>query len=136
MALFLPSDVFVHPGLVTGPDRSHHRTISMQQDVRTPGRRASAWRGFDSRSAKAIDTQLREGRRPCCPLCRELLQARPVTRMTRYLVLDASGYDLECRTCRRFRSVIRHTARSLRLVRMRRLAAAVHAMGTREPALA
>lgn len=108
----------------------------MQQDVRSPGRRASAWRGFDGRSADRIDSQMREGRRPCCPLCRELLEARPVTRMIRHLVLDASGYDLECRTCRRFRSVIKHTARSLRLVRMRRLAAAVRATGIREPALA
>lgn len=49
--------------------------------------------------------------------------------MERYLVLDAIGYDLECRSCRRFRPVIQHTDRSLRLLRMRRLAAAVRACG-------
>jgi hypothetical protein len=108
----------------------------MRQDVHTPGRRAAAWRSFDSRSAQRVDAALRDGRQPCCPHCRELLEARPVTRMTRYLVLDATGYDLECRPCRRFRSVIRHTARSLRMVRMRRLVAAVRAVGAGEPALA
>lgn len=49
--------------------------------------------------------------------------------MERSLVLDAVGYDLECRGCRRYRPVIEHTERSLRLLRMRRLAAAVRACG-------
>jgi hypothetical protein len=47
----------------------------------------------------------------------------------RFLPLDARGYDLDCRECRRFFCVVRHTARSLRLVRMRRLVAAVRAVG-------
>lgn len=88
-----------------------------------------AWRSFEPREGREIDRQLREGREPCCPCCGELLEARPETRMARYLPLDATGFDLECRDCRRFRSVVRHTARSLRLVRMRRLAAAVRAVG-------
>lgn len=94
-----------------------------------PARRSAAWRAFDPRDSRQIDEQLRDGRRPCCPGCGALLEARPETRMQRYLVLDATGYDLECRPCRRFRSVVRHTERSMRLVRMRRLCAAVAASG-------
>jgi hypothetical protein len=98
--------------------------------VRPASRRVrSVWRGFEPRDARLLDLQLRDGRRPCCPCCGELLEARPDTRMARYLPLDATGYDLECRGCRRFRCVVRHTVRSLRLVRMRRLAAAVRAIG-------
>ncbi|HEX2095631.1 MAG TPA: hypothetical protein VHG28_24755 [Longimicrobiaceae bacterium] len=99
------------------------------------------WRAFESRDRREIDHQLREERDPCCPCCGELLEAHPGTRLARYLPLDATGYDLECRGCRRFRCVVRHTARSLRLLRMRRLVAAVRAAGGRgslhgEPMLA
>jgi len=94
-----------------------------------PRRARAAWRSFEPRDGREVDLQLREGSDPCCPCCGELLEARPHTRMARYLPLDASGYDLECRGCRRFRCVVRHTVRSLRLLRMRRLAAAVRAMG-------
>lgn len=95
-----------------------------------------AWRSFEHRDTRLVDLQLRDGHRPCCPCCGDLLEARPETRMARYLPLDATGYDLECRDCRRFRSVVRHTLRSLRLVRMRRLAAAVRAVGGRSDARA
>ena len=95
-----------------------------------PARRTrAAWRSFELRDGRDIDRQLRDGRDPGCPLCGELLEARPGSRMARYLPLDATGFDLECRDCRRFRCVVRHTFRSLRLVRMRRLAAAVRAVG-------
>jgi hypothetical protein len=56
-----------------------------------------------------------------------VLEARPDTRFRRCLVLDATGYDLDCRGCRRFWCVVQHTPRSLRLIRMRRLVAAVRA---------
>lgn len=92
-----------------------------------------AWRAFEPRHARAIDRQLHQGAEPRCPCCGDLLEARPGTRMARYLPLDATGYDLECRECRRFRCMVRHTARSLRLVRMRRLVAAVRAVGERVP---
>lgn len=48
--------------------------------------------------------------------------------MARRLPLDATGYDLDCRDCRRFWCIVRHTARSLRLIRMRRLVAAIRAV--------
>lgn len=98
-----------------------------------PARRPRAtWRAFEPRHARQVDAQLQERRTPCCPCCGDPLAAHPTTRMSRYLPLDATGYDLECRGCRRFRCVVRHTLRSLRLVRMRRLVAAVRASG--EPA--
>ena len=92
-------------------------------------RRSTAWRAFDSRDTRQIDEQLRAGARPCCPGCSALLEARPDTRLRPYLVLDSTGYDLECRGCRRFRTVVRHTERSLHLVRLRRLVAAVATAG-------
>jgi hypothetical protein len=113
--------------------------LSMIRDDRlSPGPRRTrlAWRAYEPRHTRIIDRALRAAHDPCCPCCGEILEARPTTRMARSLPLDATGYDLECRGCRRFRAVVRHTDRSLRLVRMRRLVAAVRAVGTAEPALA
>lgn len=87
------------------------------------------WRTFERREGRTIDRQLREAAFPCCPCCGSLLEARPTTRLRRVLPLGATGYDLDCRECRRFWCVVRHTARSLRLLRMRRLVAAVRAVG-------
>jgi hypothetical protein len=91
--------------------------------------RCFTWRAFERRHGRWIEAQLRRGEPPCCPLCGALLEARPTTRFAHCLVLDAKGYDLDCRECRRFWCVVRHTPRSLRLLRMRRLAAAVRAAG-------
>lgn len=99
-----------------------------------PRRSRLAWRTFDPRDSRAVDSQLRRGASPCCPCCGDVLEARDGTRMARYLLLDATGYDLECRGCRRFRCIVRHTARSVRLLRMRRLVAAVCAVGGGSPA--
>jgi len=84
---------------------------------------------YPSRDGHEIDLQLRAGGSPCrCPRCGEVLEARPGTRLARSLPLDATGYDLDCRACRRFWCVVRHTPRSLRLLRMRRLVAAIRAV--------
>lgn len=88
-----------------------------------------SWRAFEVRNARRIEHQLGGGHTPCCPGCGALLEARPGSRLERFLPLDATGYDLDCRECRRFLCIVRHTARSLRLVRMRRLVAAVRAVG-------
>ena len=102
---------------------------NLSQDAPGQARRARrTWRAFEPRETRTIDGQIRHGEAPRCPCCGEILAARRETRMGRYLPLDATGYDLECRGCRRFRSIVRHTARSLRLVRMRRLVAAICAM--------
>jgi len=92
------------------------------------------WRVFSPRAGREIEGQIGVGRCPVCPCCGEVLEARPNTRLTRSLPLDATGYDLDCRDCRRFWCVVRHTPRSLRLVRMRRLVAAVRAVEVAPPA--
>lgn len=93
-----------------------------------PRRFCLTWRVFSRHDGAVIERQVRMGRMPRCPCCRELLEARPQTRLRYELPLDASGYDLDCRDCRRFWCVVRHTTRSLRLLRMRRLAAAVRSV--------
>ncbi|MDP9347711.1 MAG: hypothetical protein M3P24_00975 [Gemmatimonadota bacterium] len=109
-----------------------------RNDRLSPGTRRArlAWRSFEPRHARIIERAVHAGKHPCCPCCGEVLEARPTTRMARYLPLDATGYDLECRDCRRFRCMVRHSERSLRLVRMRRLVAAVRAVGAPQAALA
>jgi hypothetical protein len=94
----------------------------------TSRRIAHTWRVFAPEAEFRIRGQLRSGRPPRCPDCRDLLEAQPDSRLCHELPLDARGYDLNCRGCRRFLCVVRHTRRSLRLVRMRRFAAAVRAV--------
>jgi hypothetical protein len=89
--------------------------------------RAYAWKSFDRRYGRHIEAELCGDGHPCCPYCGLCLEARPSTRCRGVLVLDATGFDLDCRACRRFWSVVRHTPRSLRLLRMRRFMAAVRA---------
>lgn len=102
----------------------------MTRSATATSRRATAWRAFDARDCRAIEKQLRGSEHARCPCCSDVLEARPHTRLSRYLPLDATGYDLECRACRRFRCIVRHTVRSLRLVRMRKLVSAVRAVGS------
>lgn len=106
----------------------------MNRDTtRAPWRRS--WRVYSRRDGHLIERQLRAGAFARCPGCGEVLEGRPETRLARRLVLDATGYDLDCRDCRRFWVVVRHGPRSLRLIRMRRLVAAVRAVElTPEPA--
>ncbi len=96
---------------------------------RTPARRNLAWRMFDPRDCRRVDESLLQGKQPPCPCCGGVLEASPETRLARFLPLDAGGFDLECHACHRYRCVVRHSERSVRLVRMRRLAAAVNGAG-------
>jgi hypothetical protein len=84
-----------------------------------------AWRSFDRRDQGAIQAQLSAGVAPCCPRCEGVLEARPVSRIRAALPAGARAYDLDCRACHLFLPVIRHTPNSLRIERLRRLAAAV-----------
>jgi hypothetical protein len=93
--------------------------------------RFPAWRSFDRRDGREIQRALRAGGPIACPCCDGFLETRPSTRFRECLVLDARGFDLDCRACRRFWCVVRHTPRSLRLIRMRRLVAAVRVIGGR-----
>jgi hypothetical protein len=103
---------------------------SMASFPRIRRSRCYQWRVFDRSRGRLIETQLRCGEPPCCPHCGGILEAQPASRMGRCVVLDAVGYDLDCRDCRRFWCVVRHTPRSLRLLRMRRLVAAVRSIGS------
>jgi hypothetical protein len=97
----------------------------MQIKHNSHGRQPRSWRSFAARDGAEVERQLRAGLPPCCPWCGNTLEARPTSRLTRQLVLDARGIDLDCRDCRRFWCLVLQTPRSLRLLRMRRLAAAV-----------
>jgi hypothetical protein len=101
----------------------------------TQRRAALTWRVFSRDAGANIQNQIRAGELPHCPCCHGILEARPQSRLCRDLPLDATGYDLDCRGCRRFWCVVRHSARSLRLVRMRRFAAAVRAVPALETSM-
>jgi hypothetical protein len=90
---------------------------------------ARSWKSFIPRDGVLIERCLRFRITPCCPSCGDLLEAQEDSRIARELLLDATAFDLSCRPCRRFWTVVRHTPRSLRLSRMRRFVAAVAAIG-------
>ncbi|MFO7259916.1 MAG: hypothetical protein DIU52_002090 [bacterium] len=86
---------------------------------------ATAWRSFDRRDQRAIRARLAAGAPLRCPRCAGLLEARPTSRLLAVLPSGARGYDLDCRSCHQFLPLIEHTPQSLRLLRLRRLVAAV-----------
>jgi hypothetical protein len=92
------------------------------------GHHPRAWRSFGARDGREIERWIGMGEAPRCPGCGEVLEAQPTSRLARQIVLGARGFDLDCRDCRRFWCMVVHTPRSLRLMRMRRLAAAVRAV--------
>lgn len=84
------------------------------------------WSVFSLRDGERIERAVRTGEAPVCPRCAHALVAQPESRFfSPHVILDATAHDLVCDGCRRIWCVVRHSARSLRLVRMRRLAAAV-----------
>lgn len=83
------------------------------------------WRRFGPEDRDHIERQLAARGRARCPHCRAPLVPRANTRLASLLPHGASGIDLDCRACRRFHARIRHTARSLYMRRIRRLASAV-----------
>jgi len=85
----------------------------------------TAWRSFDRRDQRAIRARLAAGATLRCPRCAGLLEARPASRLRAVLPAGVRGYDLDCRTCRQFLPLIQHTPQSLRVLRLRRLVAAV-----------
>ena len=84
------------------------------------------WSVFSLRDGERIERAVRTGEAPVCPRCSHALGARPESQFfAPRVILDATAHDLVCDSCRRIWCVVRHSPRSLRLVRMRRLAAAV-----------
>jgi hypothetical protein len=91
-----------------------------------------AWRVYLVRDGREIERRNRAGLAPLCPCCGEVLEAEPTSRLGRALPAGATAHDLCCRDCRRFWAIVHHSERSLRLLRMRRLVAAIRAA---EPAV-
>ncbi len=92
------------------------------------GRFHRAWKGYTAREGEGIEQMYRAQGAAGCPRCGGRLAESRASRVSPCVVLDARAYDLSCRACRRFWCVVQHTPRSRRLLRMRRLAAAVRAV--------
>ncbi|HET8656846.1 MAG TPA: hypothetical protein VFL93_15085 [Longimicrobiaceae bacterium] len=99
--------------------------MSQPPNRRQPRR---AWRVYLARDGREIERRRRAGLPPLCPCCGEVLEAEPTSRLGRALPAGATAHDLCCRDCHRFWAVVRHSERSLRLLRMRRLVAAIRAV--------
>jgi hypothetical protein len=84
------------------------------------------WTRFGRRDRSVIEAQLAQGAASLCPRCAAPLEARPITRLTAVLPGDIEGIDLDCRGCHQFHPRLSHTPHSRYLLRLRRLAAAVH----------
>jgi hypothetical protein len=87
--------------------------------------RSKAWRTYTRRDRDTIEAQMEKGHDPRCPLCETTLAMRDSSRMAALLPPHALGYDLECHPCRRYHSRVQLTSRSLHVLRLNRLAAAV-----------
>ncbi len=86
---------------------------------------ARTWRQFARRERETIELQLAHQGEARCPCCGAALVERPNTRLAVLLPTGAQGVDLDCRCCRRFHPRVQHTPRSLYVLRLQRLAAAV-----------
>lgn len=89
------------------------------------GLQRRTWRTFGSRDGGRIAARIDAGAHARCPSCGVFLEAQPSTRLRSVLPPGVSGYDLDCRECRRFLPRVRHTERSLYYLRVRRMAAAI-----------
>ena len=83
------------------------------------------WRRFGPLERARIERQLALQGEARCPYCGGALLERTNTRLAAVLPTGAGGLDLDCRGCRRFHALVQHTPRSLYLLRLQRLAAAV-----------
>lgn len=85
------------------------------------------WQIYSDRDGRKIERILRDGGEPRCPRCDGEMHPEPTSRLCPSLILDARACDLTCPACHRFWCIVQETQRSLQLIRMRRLAAAVSA---------
>lgn len=83
------------------------------------------WRRFNRQDRDRIELELARSGSARCPCCGAALVEQGSTRLAAVLPSGAQGSDVECRGCRRFHARIRHTPRSLYVLRLQRLAAAV-----------
>jgi hypothetical protein len=87
--------------------------------------RSKAWRTYARRDRDAVEALMEKGHEPKCPLCTGPLTMRETTRTAALLPPDALGYDLDCHACRRYHTRVQLRLRSLHVLRLNRLAAAV-----------
>src|SRR5687768_11330500 len=87
-----------------------------------------SWRMYTARDGRKIERLAQTGQSPTCPCCGGSLEAQPNAFASPCVILDATAYDLVCRSCHRFWCLVKHTPRSMQLMRMRRLVAAVRAV--------
>ena len=109
----------------------HHQMALFGQDMTrngSSGSRQRSWRVYSVRDGSKIDRAVGSDETPVCPTCGDVLEAQRGSRLSPCLVLDATAYDLACHSCMKLWCVVRHTERSLQLVRMRRLASAVRSV--------
>jgi len=90
-----------------------------------PRLRSRTWSQFSPRDREAIEAQLLHGPGGHCPRCGAPLEVQPTTRLAAVLPGNVHGFDMDCRSCRQFHPHVLHTPRSLYLLRLRRLAAAI-----------
>lgn len=90
-----------------------------------PQHPARTWRRFPPPESRRIEAELALRGEAYCPGCGRVLVEHPRTRLAALLPSGARGADLDSRRCRRFHARVQHTPGSLRVVRLRRLAAAV-----------
>jgi uncharacterized protein with PIN domain len=91
-----------------------------------PRLHSRTWTRFGRRDRSVIEAQLRRGPGSLCPRCNAPLEARPHTRLSAVLPGGVEGFDLDCRDCHQFYSRLQHTPRSRYLLRLQRLASAIH----------
>jgi hypothetical protein len=94
-----------------------------QPEAPVSARRTRRWRTFTHTDRARIEQALNAGADVLCPRCGDWLGARPGTRLTGLPHVPNGSYDLECRDCRRYHTVVPREHRYY--VCIRRLATAV-----------
>jgi hypothetical protein len=96
-----------------------------QAEIGAPETRRGAWKSFCARERTLIEGAIRALRTPACARCHATLEFQPASRLAGMLPPGAEAYDLDCRACRRFYTVIAQDEESVQGERLRRLALAV-----------
>lgn len=97
--------------------------MQQQTEALRTDRRSRRWRSFSHADRARIEHALLNGDDTLCPRCGDWLGARPGTRLEGLPHIPAGSYDLECRDCRRYHTVVPQEHRYY--VCCRRLATAV-----------
>jgi uncharacterized protein with PIN domain len=97
----------------------------MKRSLESQPSEKARWRLFNTRDGKQLEDGLNAESDMRCPRCDGPIEAKGESRLKKQVPLDAFSFDLECGACKRYWSVVQHTERSARLLRMRRFVAAL-----------